>query len=48
MVAISIERVSAAERLSFSLGWIRVGEVPHFALNPDRTWCDTVFFYKQL
>jgi ribosomal protein S18 acetylase RimI-like enzyme len=39
---------SAAERLYSSLGWIRVGEVPHFALNPDGTWCDTVFFYKQL
>ncbi len=39
---------TAAEQLYASLGWIRVGEVPHFALNPDRTWCDTVFFYKQL
>ena len=39
---------SAAERLYSSLGWIRVGEVPHFALNPDGSWCDTVFFYKQL
>jgi ribosomal protein S18 acetylase RimI-like enzyme len=38
----------AAERLYTSLDWIRVGEVPHFALNPDRSWCDTVFFYKQL
>ena len=39
---------SAAERLYTSLGWVRVGEVPNFALNPDGTWCDTVFFYKQL
>jgi ribosomal protein S18 acetylase RimI-like enzyme len=39
---------SAAERLYSSLGWIRVGEVPHFALNPDGSWRDTVFFYKQL
>lgn len=39
---------SAAERLYSSLGWIRVGEVPHFALNPDGSSCDTVFFYKQL
>jgi ribosomal protein S18 acetylase RimI-like enzyme len=38
----------AAERLYSSLGWIRVGEVPNFALNPDGSWCDTVFFYKQL
>ena len=39
---------SAAERLYTSLGWTRVGEVPNFALNPDGSWCDTVFFYKQL
>ena len=39
---------SAAERLYTSLGWTRVGEVPNFALNPDNSWCDTVFFYKQL
>jgi GNAT superfamily N-acetyltransferase len=39
---------SAAERLYSSLGWIRVGVVPGFALNPDGTLCDTVFFYKQL
>jgi ribosomal protein S18 acetylase RimI-like enzyme len=39
---------SAAERLYMSLGWTRVGEVPHFALNPDGSPCDTVFFYKAL
>ena len=38
----------AAEQLYTSLGWTRVGEVPRFALNPDGSWCDTVFFYKQL
>src|SRR5687768_10077180 len=35
---------SAAEQLYTSLGWVRVGEVPRFALNPDGSWCDTVFF----
>ena len=39
---------SAAERLYSSMGWIRVGEVPRFALNPDGSLCDTVFFYKEL
>ena len=39
---------SVAERLYSSTGWTRVGEVPNFALNPDGSWCDTVFFYKQL
>ena len=38
----------AAEQLYTSLGWTRVGEVPNFALNPDGSRCDTVFFYKQL
>jgi GNAT superfamily N-acetyltransferase len=37
-----------AERLYASTGWIRVGEVPGFALNPDGSPCDTVFFYKRL
>jgi GNAT superfamily N-acetyltransferase len=37
-----------AERLYASTGWVRVGEVPGFALNPDRSLCDTVFFYKRL
>jgi GNAT superfamily N-acetyltransferase len=39
---------SAAEQLYTSMGWTRVGEVPRFALNPDGSYCDTVFFYKQL
>ena len=37
-----------AERLYASTGWVRVGEVPGFAFNPDGSLCDTVFFYKQL
>ena len=39
---------SAAERLYTSLGWVRVGVIPRYALNPDGTPCDTVYFYKQL
>lgn len=39
---------SAAERLYTSMGWTRAGVVPGFALNPDGSTCDTVFFYKQL
>lgn len=38
----------AAEKLYGSMGWKRIGEVPRFALNPDGSWCDTVFFYKNL
>jgi len=36
------------ERLYASMGWIRVGEVPNFALNPDGSICSTVFYYKEL
>ena len=35
-------------RLYSSMGWVRVGEVPNFALNPDGSMCSTVFYYKQL
>ena len=38
----------AAEKLYASMGWTRIGEVPRFALNPDGSWCDAVFFYKTL
>jgi GNAT superfamily N-acetyltransferase len=38
----------AAERLYGSMGWTRIGEVPEFAMNPDGSWCDAVFFYKQI
>ena len=36
------------ERLYASMGWVRVGEVPNFALNPDGSMCATVFYYKRL
>ena len=39
---------SAAEQLYTSMGWMRVGEIPGFAFNPDGTLCTTVFFYKTL
>jgi hypothetical protein len=39
---------SAAEKLYRSMSWIEMGSVPKFAINPDGSWCDTVFFYKQL
>lgn len=37
-----------AERLYAKLGWVRVGEVPRFALMPDGTECGTTFFYRDL
>ncbi|MBI5766869.1 MAG: GNAT family N-acetyltransferase [Verrucomicrobia bacterium] len=29
-------------------GYTRVGTIPRFALNPDGSFCDTVFYYKLL
>ena len=37
-----------AERLYASLGWMRVGVIPDYALNPDGSLCTTVIFYKRL
>jgi GNAT superfamily N-acetyltransferase len=39
---------SAADRLYTRLGWVRVGEVPGFALWPAGGLCPTTFFYKAL
>jgi ribosomal protein S18 acetylase RimI-like enzyme len=37
-----------AERLYMRLGWTRAGIVPHYALFPDGSSCDTVIFWKRL
>ena len=37
-----------AERLYTRAGWVRVGVVPGFALEPDGAPCDTTYFYRQL
>jgi len=37
-----------AERLYTRAGWTRVGVIPHYALFPDGSWCDTVVFWKQV
>lgn len=39
---------SDADRLYARLGWVRVGEVPDYALWPDGRRCPTTFFYKAL
>ena len=37
-----------AARLYERLGWVRVGEVPNFALYPDGGFCSTTYFYRLL
>ena len=37
-----------AERLYTRAGWTRVGVIPNYALFPDGSPCDTVYFWKQV
>jgi len=37
-----------ASRLYERLGWVRVGDVPRFALYPDGGYCGTTYYYKQV
>jgi GNAT superfamily N-acetyltransferase len=37
-----------AERLYTRAGWTRVGVIPGYALFPDGSPCDTVYFWKQV
>ena len=37
----------AAENLYRAMGWHEAGRIPGFALNAERTPCDTVIFWKQ-
>ena len=37
-----------AARLYARLGWVRVGDVPNFALYPDGRPCGTTYFYRDL
>lgn len=39
---------SAAERLYQRLGWVRVGEIPRYALLPAGGFCSTTVFYRDL
>ena len=48
LLVLDTKRGDAAEKLYRAEGWIEVGTIPNYAMNPDRTFCDTVFFYKHL
>jgi ribosomal protein S18 acetylase RimI-like enzyme len=48
LLTLDTKRGDAAEKLYEGTGWRRVGIVPNYALDPDGTPCDTVFFYKPL
>ena len=37
-----------AARLYARLGWVRVGDIPNYALMPDGAPCGTTYFYRDL
>ena len=37
-----------AARLYQRLGWIRVGDIPRYALMPSGSFCSTTYFYRML
>jgi predicted N-acetyltransferase YhbS len=37
-----------AARLYARLGWVRVGDIPNYALFPQGGFCSTTYFYKDL
>lgn len=37
-----------AARLYTRLGWVRVGDIPNYALFPDGRFCATTYFYRDL
>lgn len=39
---------SEASRLYHKLGWIRVGDIPGYALFPDGSLCGTTYYYRDL
>lgn len=39
---------SDADRLYTRLGWVRVGEIPRYALYPQGGYCPTTYFYRDL
>jgi GNAT superfamily N-acetyltransferase len=40
--------MQAAARVYERLGWVKVGEVPNFALYPEGGLCPTTFYYRDL
>jgi ribosomal protein S18 acetylase RimI-like enzyme len=48
LVTLDTSTGGTAERLYERLGWIRVGEIPDYALTPDGAMSGTTIFYKAL
>ena len=48
LLTLDAKRGEAAEHLYRRIGWTAVGTIPGYALDPDRTPHDAIFFYKAL
>jgi ribosomal protein S18 acetylase RimI-like enzyme len=48
LLTLDTKRGDAAERLYRRLGWTEMGSIPGFAINPDGSPQESVFFYKHL
>ena len=48
LLTLDAKRGEAAERLYRRIGWTPAGTIPRYALDPDGTPHDAVFFYKEL
>ena len=36
------------QRLYERLGWVKVGDVPEFALYPNGGYCSTTYYYRKI
>ena len=48
LLMLNTRKGDAAEPLYRSLGWMKVGEVPGYALDPSGVPGDTVFYYRTI
>lgn len=48
LLTLDTKRGDSAERLYRKLGWTEMGSIPGFAINPDGSPQESVFFYKHL
>jgi GNAT superfamily N-acetyltransferase len=48
LLVLDTQTGSAAEKLYAGLGWVRVGDIPGYALTPYNGLCSTTFFYKRI
>lgn len=48
LLTLDTKRGDPAERLYRKLGWNELGMIPRYAMNPDRTLHDAMFFWKEI